>query len=515
MSEPEREINTVLTDSDESHMQTSTAYMNRLFCSTRERIGYILKTSFAKISLGQYDTDSDLFLYSIYKVNPRDYAKKYVWLGLYDMINDPLSAAIVDNMRTRWGKFKPFQYLALLPNTAIGLITCLLPLIAGMLGFGENPAKKLVLYMIIKYASETVTAFFSGGDYIDKVYTPNPNERTTLLVAAKFISEFFSKLPAQITGIVFDLVDNGVLSISSTRFYVIMKTFWWVVATIPGVYWIIVSRERVNQSEKPPNPWRSIRAVFQNKPLLIYTLSNMIGGIEVGTSESLYYREVLQFTMISTFGGIAGSPLSYVSYPLATFFRKKYSTKALAIMQSVSVSLSESLYFFTGLIGGKENGWYKKKIPMLIAYSIGNMIEMTFYGTKQIISDEINFEVLDYCEWKNGYRVEATVNLLSGYFNKLKTIILKIINANLLEGWAGYDPEKPLNQSDTTKWRMFLTACGPKLIFGYLRIIPLLFYNIDRKTRDQMYLDLEKSRAAAAARSLSIQNTQQANITAE
>ena len=68
-----------------------------------------------------------------------------------------------------------------------------------------------------------------------------------------------------------------------------------------------------------------------------------------------------------------------------------------------------------------------KKVPMTIAFGAGNMLEMVFYATKGIIKDEINYEVLDYCEWKNGFRVEATIGMMKGYFNKIKDMLLQLI----------------------------------------------------------------------------------------
>lgn len=482
----------------EPKVNDSSAYMNRLFCSTRERLTYIIKSSCGNLKLGKYDVDSDLYLYTIYGIDPKQYASKFKWLGLYDIINDPMSALIIDNMRTRWGKFKPFQYLSLLPSLVTGVFTCFLPLIA--LNGGYDSTKKLWVFLALQFIGETVGAFFGGGGYIDNVFTPNPNERTSLLVASKFVADLFSKFPEQLAGIIIDLVDNGKLDLNIIKAYVIMKFFWWIVATVPGIFWTVVSKERVPQSEKPPNPWKSIASVFRNKPLLIHTLSGVLGGISIGTSESLYYREVLKFTMLPTFGGIPGMPISYASYAFVPKFRKRFSTKALWLMQRCAVSTSEILFFLVGILGGKTNGLYRKKAPMLIAFGLGNCLEMVFYATGKIIGDEINYEVLDYCEWKNGYRVEATVNLLKGYFSKLQNIILKIVNANLLVDWAGFDIDSTMAQTDETQWRMFLTACGPKLIFGLLGMIPMFFYNIDNKTREQMYLDLEKMRSEAAAR---------------
>ncbi len=473
------------------------AYMNRLFCTTKERIGYILFTVFGTVNLGKFDVGSDIWLYKIFGVEPKAHSRANATLGIYDIINDPITAGIIDNMRTRWGKFKVFQYLSMIPGIAVGLFMCFMPMIAEAMGL--DAAGKLVMYMIYAYASETINAFFGGGGYIKNVFTPNPNERTSLLVSANFVGSLFGKLPSQIVGVLFDLVSNGKLNISISKMFVTSKTIVWTLVMVTTIYWYFVSKERVPQSEKPPHPVKGIMSVFRNKPLLIYTLTGLIGGIDVGTGEDLYYADVLNFTTLPLIGGIPGSPVSYASYAFVPKFRKRFSTKALWLLQSGSIVFSEGFFFLVGCIGGKKNGLYLKKIPMCIAFAIGNMVEMAFYATKGIINDEINYEVLDYCEWKNGYRVEATVSLMTGYFTKIKDIILKLVNAKLLQDWAGYQIGETAVQTADTKWRLFLTACGPHLIFDLIALTPMLFYNIDKNTRERMYLDLEKTRAQRAA----------------
>ncbi|MBQ6544036.1 MAG: hypothetical protein IJL77_06575, partial [Clostridia bacterium] len=49
-----------------------------------------------------------------------------------------------------------------------------------------------------------------------------------------------------------------------------------------------------------------------------------------------------------------------------------------------------------------------------------------------------------------------------------------------------------------TKWRLFLIAFGPHLIFDFLALLPMAFYNIDKDTRERMYIDLERARAKRA-----------------
>ena len=61
------ENNTVVAEQQYmSDAALNEAYMNRIFCSTRERVAYIVKSSVASLSLGKYDTGSDIFLYKIY-----------------------------------------------------------------------------------------------------------------------------------------------------------------------------------------------------------------------------------------------------------------------------------------------------------------------------------------------------------------------------------------------------------------------------------------------------------------
>ena len=293
----------------------SPAYMNRNFCSTKERVVYILKSATSQLTLGKYDSTSELFLYKLFGLDPEAHGNAAITLGLYDLINDPLSAVIIDKMRTRWGKFKPFQYLALLPSILVGFITCIMPIIADSQGM--DGAQRLIFYMILSYVSETVNAFFGGGGYIDNVFTPNPNERTALLVSSSFAGDLFKRFPEQLAGILFDLVANGKLKVNLVNTFSSMKLFWWVIATVPAVMWVFVSKERVPQSEKPPQVVKGMFSVFRNKPLLIYTLSGFVDGINVGTSESLYYDSVLKFNMMPTIAGIPGMPISYASYPLS------------------------------------------------------------------------------------------------------------------------------------------------------------------------------------------------------
>jgi len=489
----------------------SQSYMDRLFCTTKERVSYVLYSAFGQTTLGKYDVGSELWMYEMYGVKPIAFAKAQVALGIYDIVNDPLTAGIIDNMRTRWGKFKPFQYLSLIPSIILGIYICMLPMLAQNLGL--DASGRLTYYMIYAFASETIGAFFGGGGYINNVFTPNPNERTSLLVSSKFVGDLFRKLPQQIISVILDVVGNGVGYASMTKVFVVGKWVVWILSMVPTVLWYINSKERVAQSEKPPNPVKGFLSVFKNRPLLVYTLSDLIDGINIGQGGDLYYNDVLHFNTLTTIAGIPGSPISYASYGFVSKLRARLSTKTLWFCCRGSTFFREVLFLCVGLIGGKKHGLYLKKIPMMLAFMVGNCVEMCFYATNRVIGDEINYEVLDYCEWKNGYRVEATVNMMKGYFTKVKDMILKIINAWLLETWAGYQVGEGSVQTLDTKYRLFVTAFGPRLIFDALCFVPMFFYNIDASTRTRMYSDLERVRSMRANMEKAIADVDEAEET--
>ena len=81
-----------------------------------------------------------------------------------------------------------------------------------------------------------------------------------------------------------------------------------------------------------------------------------------------------------------------------------------------------------------------------------------------------------------------------------KDIILRIVNGWLLETWAGYKSGVDATQNVDTMWKMFVASFAPRLCFDFLSMVPMFFYNIDRKTRDRMYLELEQRRARDAAK---------------
>jgi len=121
-------------------------------------------------------------------------------------------------------------------------------------------------------------------------------------------------------------------------------------------------------------------------------------------------------------------------------------------------------------------------------------VRKSFWGVRQVLPQEITYEVIDYCEWKNGYRSEGVIVITKGLMSKiirnltvgLQTAIMQAIGYDLRKGFG--------NQSDETKFGLFATAYLLPGLTGLLSIIPKLLYNLTEEEKAKMYTELVERR---------------------
>jgi Na+/melibiose symporter-like transporter len=127
------------------------------------------------------------------------------------------------------------------------------------------------------------------------------------------------------------------------------------------------------------------------------------------------------------------------------------------------------------------------------------MALMTMYAAKKVIPDEIENEIIDYGEWKNGFRSEAMVGTLKGIPPKIAGIFGSTLNSLLMKLIGFQGGEDYLNQTEkTTDWIFTMSTILPTLT-GLVSLIPKFFYNINQRDREVMYEELAERRAAAMA----------------
>lgn len=354
---------------------------------------------------------------------------------------------------------------------------------------------KWIFYFAMSIITETATTFTAVAKtgYLSTI-TPEPLERSRLIATANVASHLVEDLPNQIFGIIYDLVANKKLVIKLPKLFAGFGIVCAAISAAFALYFVMNSRERVSQSIKQPSVKHCFKAIIQNKPMLCYLLSSFLSGFSIGKSRTNFYIDVIGSITWKTIVGIPAFPIKFISYSFVEPLRKRFSTKALWILEDAWTDMLWLTVFGIGSIKGN----FQKKAVILPVMAIEEIFEMCVYGLRRVIPAEIKNEALDYSEWKHGYRSEAMTGVSMDLISKLQSAVMSGIN-NVVMGKIGYIQGKEIGtQTDKTKWWIFALGTGIPIISSCLGIIPKFFYPLSAENRNKMYEELSERRIAMA-----------------
>lgn len=472
-------------------------YENRRYVGIKETVWYVVYDMCQSFNI---DSFNSRFVTNILQIDLNYQTIVNFVNGIWDVVNDIFTAAIVEKTRTRWGKFKPYLVALGIPGTLGTCFYWILPLL--FKGKGSRNMSKFITYFILTIVREGAGTFRSiAKTGMLATITPHPVDRTRLITVAEFFSGFLGeKLPSQILTVLLDLIGNKVINLSYTSTFVFMGNFTAIVSGVAALIFCIMTRERVMQSVESPSVMQGIKSVINNKPILLLTLSETLSNFSVGGSMNDYYIDVLNFASMSLVAGIPGAIVNPFAFYFVPWFRRKFSSRFLYIMGKYIGQFLDIIVYIIGMIGGKHNGVYKKVLPMFFVLAIKEVIFMVFYGVRRVIPNEMYNESMDYCEWKNGYRTEAMTSVVKGLAAKLAHILSSTLSLQVKK-LIGYDITsytRGTAQTDDTKHGLFAMATIISSLTGLLGIIPILFYDLTGEKRERMYAELLQRREEAS-----------------
>lgn len=463
----------------------------RRYVGSKETIAYIAQDFADSFSIGKYQ---NRFIWDVVGIDFKINAAVTLFTGAWDVINDTFISAIVDRTRTRWGKFRPYLIWMKIPLTLFGMLFWFTPV------FFPNTAPdflpKLIFYFGFNVINETANTFMSiSKTGLLSTITPNPEERVRLISQANLFSRFLGEqLPEWIMGILIDLINSKTVKWKLQSLFIGMGAATAVLSSLMTFWFYMVSKERVMQSVEKPSIMQGFKAILNNKPLLIITLSDFFAGFSIGQSRSDYYIDVLGSASLQTIVGIPAYPILNLSYLWVAPLRRRFTSKTLWVVEDLWTDICWLVVFGVGSI----NKNFMSRKFMIPTMMIEEFVEMFVYGVRHTIPEELRNEAMDYCEWKNGYRVEAMTGVAKSLVTKIQGIIMSSVT-NLVLSRIGYVQGKKIGtQSDKAKWWLFALGTGIPILTSSLGIIPKLFYPIDNKMRDRMYAELSERRKAVA-----------------
>lgn len=462
-------------------------YENFNYVGVKESTAYILNDVSNTFNI---DGFKERFIWDVVKVDFTVNAVVNIFSSAWDTINDILLGSLVDNTRTRLGKFRPYLLGLQVPLTLLGAIYWLIPIFFP--GTSATHIPKLIFYFAFTIIQETASTAISlaKGGYMSTT-TPNPNERVRLITLAELFSGYLGEdMPRYIFGVLYDLIINEKISMKLSTAFITFGTGCSVISSVLTLFYFFNSKERVPQSLERPNIKEGLRAIFTNYPVLLMCLSDFLGGFAVSTSESNYFIDVFGSYSLITLANIPSSLNGSISYGFIPFLRKKFSSKALWVGADIYGDILSLGFFLFGLF----NKNYTKMIPMIVAVGVREWFYKWSFGVNKVINNDLWNEAMDFCEWKNGYRMEATTSVAKSLVLKIQSSLMNSAKSIILKKIGYVQGIKIGTQSDRTKFWLFALCSAVPTISGALGIVPKFLWPLTKDKRTQMYHDLAERR---------------------
>jgi sugar (glycoside-pentoside-hexuronide) transporter len=401
---------------------------------------------------------------------------------VWDAVNDPMMGSIADRTNTKWGRFRPYLYLAPPVLAIFNILTFTVwPL--------EGTVKALVCFLCYVGTGMAYTACSIAYQALQNVIAIDSQVRMNLATARG--------IGSSIIGIILSMVAAPLLlkfsapgaEAADAHGYFIFAIILSVL--IIPVFWIcgtICKEKYTDQLHAPQESGEklgfigSIREIAKNDQLLMVVISALLGTICVTGRMGLltYYiiYVVGDFMHIATFFTVmtVAQLIGNLFLPIGT---AKLGKKKYLILLQMIMNVCFLVMFLCPNAG----------IPFLLGVSficgLCNSAASLCYG---LVADSI-----EYGDWKLGRRQEGVAASMLSLGVKLSTAICGSVGVLLLAA-VGY--VAGAEQSAATQQGINAVVNLIPMVVGLLSIVPMFWYKLSEKRVAEIRADLDAGKHA-------------------
>lgn len=382
---------------------------------------------------------------------------------IWDGINDPMMGTIVDNTRTKMGKYRPWILTGSLLNAVILVLLF------------TNPFKltgvALCAYVAVMYVAWGMSNTLADIPYWSMVpsFTSDPQERNLISTLARTFSGLGQGIvsigaPIIMTAVSVTDAPDGSGKVHDARSYFICALACAIMLVFFSSTSVLTTKERITTKAAEKFSFKSaLNVIKSNDQLLVFMLFAMISnaGWYLTSGVATYYFDVVvgdpnKQSMFSTFQAV-GSVAGLLLLPLLTKFmskRKAYQTSLV--------------FAATGYIGMSVGAFAGSLMLMNISYMICAIGMASMFIAQTIFLAD----VVDYGEVKLGFRAESITFSMKGFLQKMAYTLQTIILFSSL-GISKYDGNLHAQNSDGAKLAITLML---SVIPAVLFVISLIIF---------------------------------------
>lgn len=375
---------------------------------------------------------------------------------IWDGINDPLMGTIVDNTRTKHGKYRPWILIGALCNAVV------LFLLFTSFGMSGTP---LYIYIAIMYVLWGMTNTMADIPYWSMVpsFTSEEKERNLVATIARSFSGIGQGIISILTPIICPLLSSGMTDAkgySATGF-----SRWAGICGVALVFFalvcVLITKEtNVVYGEKKKFSLKQIfKVIKSNDQLVVFIIFAMLSnaGWYLTSSTAVYYftdtlgNSKLQ-SLFQTIGTV-GSVLGLLVVPVLSKWFSKRTTYTISLCSAI---VGYALMLITGPI------LRLNPVVMDVCYILASVGVSSMFVSQTIFLADI----VDYGEYKNGERSESITFSMKGFLQKMAyTIQTAVLFGGL--GLMNYNEQitAKVGLNETTKSGIGIICFGVPMLF--------------------------------------------------
>ena len=421
-------------------------------------------------------------------VNQMGMAGLLLLVQIWDAINDPVIGSMVDADRRH---YKRNKFLAYINVGAIGLT------VAGACCFLPFPGMPELVKTILFVAGYVIwDAFYTVANVpygsMMSLITDDPVQRSQLSTfrsAGSMIANLVtgSLLPVLIYDASNTLLGERVFWIALIMGGIGLLFFQFMIRTT-----VIRVDTEVKTGEEMPkfNVVKAMGAFIRNRAAVGASLAGMSGFIGMygaQTAVTVMFQSYFKNARISGVVGMLSMFGVFIFMPFATTITKKIGKKEGCTIGAVVACLAYVLMFALPITPDGKG---------MALYVLCQVIAMIGNGYSSCVTWALIADAIDYEEWKLGTRNEGTTYALYSFFRKVAQGLgpsLGLVAATAVGYNATLGPDQPAQIATNLRY----LVPGMYLVGTVLALVAYgLIYNVDRKTLNQMNVDLEARHAA-------------------
>ncbi|MBR1762559.1 MAG: MFS transporter [Eubacterium sp.] len=427
----------------------------------KEKIGYGVGAVGLDLSYGLFYSFLSYYLSSVLGLKEAFLLLLTPIARIWDGINDPMMGTIVDNTKTKHGKYRPWIIIGAVCNA---VVLFLLFTSFGMSGM------KLYIYIGVMYILWGMTNTMADIPYWSMIpsFTSDPNDRNMVSTVARTFSGLGQGIITVLTPLILPMLSTGIKTDKGWSANGFSR--WAGICAIALVMFSLIcvlsTKERNISYNKTKFSFKKIFSVLKsNDQLVVFMIFAMLSnaGWYLTSGTAVYYfSDVLNNSkgqsLFQTIGA-AGSVLGLLVIPILSKWLDKRRIYQISLSATI---LGYILMFVFGPV-----------LKITIALDIAYIVSSTGIASMFVSQTVFLADIVDYGEYKNGERNESITFSMKGFLQKMAYTIQTIILFGGL-GLVNYNEQitsatKQINE--TTKGAIGFIAFGAPAILVALSLI--------------------------------------------